>query len=164
MLCVSCYVSHEHMPDQIISQEGYEKLKKELDYLTTVKRREIAERIKAAKELGDLSENAEYSDAKDGQAFNEGRIIELNNILKNLTIVESEYNKNEIAMGSKVTVKTNGEEKQYTIVSFNEADPQEGKISNESPLGVAFLEKKKGDIVKVNTPKGEMEYKIIKID
>ena len=154
----------ENMPDQIISQDGYNKLKKELEHLTNVKRKEIAGRIEKAKELGDLSENAEYQDAKDEQAFNEGRIMEVTNLLKNLTIVEDEHKKNEIAMGSKVTVKNSNGEKEYTIVSFNEADPIAGKISNESPLGVAFLGKKKGDRVKVSTPKGEVEYEIIKIE
>jgi len=152
------------MPDQIISQEGYDKLEKELDYLTVVKRREIADRIQIAKDLGDLSENAEYQDAKDEQAFNEGRIIEITNLIKNLTVVENEHKKNEIAMGSKILAEGNGKSREFTIVSFNEADPLTGKISNESPLGMAFLGKKKKDIIKVNTPKGEVEYKILKIE
>jgi len=152
------------MADQIVSQEGYDKLKKELDYLNGVKRKEIAERIEKAKELGDLSENAEYQDAKDEQAFNEGRVMEITNLLKNLTVVSEDRGKsNEVAMGSKVTVKVNGVEKEYTIVSFNEADPTQGKISNESPLGVAFLYRKKGDVVTVSTPRGEAKYEIIKI-
>ncbi|MFH1822945.1 MAG: transcription elongation factor GreA [Patescibacteria group bacterium] len=152
------------MPDQIISQEGFEKLKEELEFSTKTKRREIAARIEKAKDLGDLSENAEYHDAKDAQAFNEGRIIELEHVLKNVTIVSNGSDKNEIGMGSKITVETNGQEKSYTIVSFNEADPLEGKISNESPLGTAFLNKKKGETITVNTPRGEAKYKIIQID
>ena len=152
------------MADQIISREGHEKLKKELEYITTIKRKEIAERIERAKDMGDLSENAEYSEAKDAQAFNEGRIAEIKTLLKNLTVVSNGGEKGIIGMGSKVTVKTNGEEKEYTIVSFNEVDPMTGKISNESPLGFAFLGKKVGDKVKVDTPKGEIEYKIIKIE
>lgn len=152
------------MPDQIISQEGYSKLKKELDYLIKVKRKEIAARIESAKELGDLSENAEYHDAKDAQAFNEGKIQNVSSLIKNLTVVENDGSKDEITMGSKITVNSNGSEKVYTIVSFNEADPAEGMISNESPLGTAFLGKKKGEKVKVNTPKGELEYMIIKIE
>jgi transcription elongation factor GreA len=159
------YALCENMPDQIISQEGYDKLKKEVDHLINIKRKEIAERIEKAKELGDLSENAEYQDAKDEQAFNEGRIMEITNLLKNLTVIEGDNkNNHEVAMGSNVTVKVNGTEKKYTIVSFNEADPVEGKISNESPLGVAFLGKKKGNKIKVHTPRGESEYEIIKID
>ena len=149
------------MNEQIISQEGYDKLKDELTFLTTIKRKEIAERIEHAKELGDLSENAEYSEAKDAQALNEGRILELTNILKNVTIVQYEDAKDQVLMGSKVTVKSGDKEKQYTIVSFNEADPLAGKISNESPLGVAFLNRKKGDSVEVETPKGVLKYKIL---
>ncbi len=152
------------MNDQIISQEGYDKLKDELTLLTTVKRKEIAERIERAKELGDLSENAEYSEAKDAQALNEGRILELTNTLKNVTVVQHEDSSEQVVMGSKVTVKTGDQEKQYTIVSFNEADPLEGKISNESPLGVSFLNKKKGAAVEVETPRGIVKYKILKIE
>ena len=142
------------MNEQIISQEGYDKLQAELTLLTTVRRKEIAERIERAKELGDLSENAEYSEAKDAQAMNEGRILELTNTLKNVTIVQRNGASNEVAMGSRVTVKVNGNEKEYLIVSFNEADPINGKISNESPLGVAFLHHQKGEEVIVETPKG----------
>ncbi len=111
-----------------------------------------------------MSENAEYSEAKDSQALNEGRVLELINILKNVTVVDNHGGHEEVTMGSKVTVKINGNEKQYTIVSFNEADPLNGKISNESPLGVSFLGKKKGASMKVETPRGVVEYKIIKID
>lgn len=149
--------------EQIISREGYEKLKKELEYLINVKRREIADRIQKAKDMGDLSENAEYAEAKDEQAFNEGRILELEALIKNLTIVENGKDKEKVGMGSKILVKVDNKEKEYTIVSFNEVDPLEGKISNESPLGRAFLDKKAGDKVKVQTPKGEMEYEILKI-
>lgn len=153
------------MNEQIISQEGYDKIKKEMDYLSQVKRREIADRIEKAKELGDLSENAEYSEAKDAQALNEGRILELAGILKNVTVVENGGSKDEVLMGSVVTVKNEkGVEKKYKIVSFNEADPANGEISNESPLGVAFLHHKKNDEVEVETPKGTMKYKITKIE
>ncbi len=152
------------MSEQIITQEGYDKLQDELTNLSTIKRREIAERIERAKDLGDLSENAEYSEAKDAQALNEGRILELTNTLKNVTVVANHAGKEEVTMGSQVTVKCDGKDKQYTIVSFNEADPINGKISNESPLGVAFLGKKKGAVVTVETPRGLVEYKIVKID
>lgn len=152
------------MENQIITQEGYNKLKEELDFLNTSKRKEIAERIERAKDLGDLSENAEYSEAKDAQSLNEGRIIELMNILKNVTVVESSSKeKNEIDMGSKVKVSVNNKERDFVIVSFNEADPMDGKISNESPIGMAFLGKRKGDKVLVETPKGSVEYKIIEV-
>jgi transcription elongation factor GreA len=150
------------MNEQIISQEGYDKLKNELTFLSTVRRKEIAERIERAKELGDLSENAEYSEAKDAQALNEGRILELANTLKNVTVVQHEASE-VVALGSKVTAKSD-KERVFSIVSFNEADPIEGKISNESPLGVAFLGKKKGDVVEVETPRGLVKYKIMKVE
>ena len=152
------------MPDQIISKEGYEKMEKEIEYLSTVKRKEIAESIQKAKDMGDLSENAEYHEAKDAQAYNEGKIIELKATIKNLTVVENGGSRDEIGMGSKITVKAGDKEKVYTIVSFIEVDPLEGKISNESPIGKAFLGKKKGEKVIVETPKGEVEYKILSIE
>ncbi|MDD4901150.1 MAG: transcription elongation factor GreA [Patescibacteria group bacterium] len=151
------------MPDQIISQEGYEKLKKELDERTNVKRLEIATRIEAAKELGDLSENAEYAEAKDEQAFNDGRVAELMALLKNVTVVQNNGDKNKVSMGSHIAVISEGKTKEFTVVSFNEANPAEGKISNESPLGVALLNKKKGDNITVNTPRGPVVYEIIAI-
>lgn len=151
------------MPEQIITQEGHDKLKNELEQLIKVKRPEIAKRIEFAKELGDLSENAEYHEAKDSQAFNDGRIGEITATLKNVTIVKTNGSKKEVAMGSTVIVKANGEKKEFKIVSFNEADPSEGCISNESPLGTAFLGRKKGEKVEVTTPKGISEYKIVKI-
>jgi len=152
------------MDEQIISQEGYDKLVSELAYLQKDKRREIAERIQKAKDMGDLSENAEYSEAKDAQAFNEGRIAELIQVIKNSTIVKNGAGRDSIGMGSKVTVSSAGKERTFTIVSFNEADPSEGKISNESPLGRAFLDKKKGDMVIADTPRGKVEYKILNIE
>ena len=151
------------MPDQIISPDGYDKLKKELDDRLNVKRLEIASRIEAAKELGDLSENAEYAEAKNEQAFNDGRITELTTLLKNVTVVRNNHDKNKISMGSRVLAEVEGQTKEFTIVSFNEANPVEGKISNESPIGVAFLGKKKGDTIAVNTPRGQVVYKIIDI-
>jgi transcription elongation factor GreA len=152
------------MPEQIITQEGYDKLKNELEYLKTVRRKEIAERIQLAKDMGDLSENAEYSEAKDAQAFNEGRIAELSHSLKNLTIVKNGSNKNSVGMGSKIIVQSNGSKKELTIVSFNQADPLSGKISNESPLGKAFINKSKGAKVSVETPRGIIEYEILEIE
>jgi transcription elongation factor GreA len=151
------------MSDQIISKEGFEKLQKEFDFCTTTKRKEIAQRIEKAKELGDLSENAEYQDAKEAQAFNEGRIAEIKNLLKNVTVVQNGNHGDTIGMGSEVILKVNGQEKRYTIVSFNEVDPLEGKISNESPLGKALIGKKKGDKANVSTPKGDSEYEILKV-
>lgn len=151
------------MPDQIITQDGYNKLKEEHDYLSTVRRKEIADRIEKAKELGDLSENAEYGEAKDAQALNEGRILELSAMLKNVTIVDKVTDSEHVAMGSEVVAKIDDKEKHYKIVSFNESDPLNGLISNESPLGVAFIGKKKGDSVDVETPRGLVHYKIVKV-
>lgn len=151
------------MSEQIISQEGYQKLVEELELLSVERRREIAERIERAKELGDLSENAEYSDAKEAQAFNEGRIIELSNLLKTIVVADRPSG-GKVGMGSKLTVKSGGVEKKFTIVSFNEADPINGKISNESPIGQAFLNHISGDKVKVQTPRGEVEYQIIMVE
>lgn len=151
------------MSDQIISQEGYDKLKKELNERIGVKRSEIASRIESAKELGDLSENAEYAEAKDEQAFNDGRIGELMALLKNVTVVQNNQDKHKIGMGSKVMAEIDGKIKEFIIVSFNEANPSEGKISNESPLGVAFLGKKKGEKITVNTPRGSAIYEILDV-
>ncbi len=150
------------MSDQIISKEGYEKLNEEYQELVKVKRREIADRIQKAKDMGDLSENAEYSEAKDAQALNEGRIIELDSLLKNVVVVESKKT-DEVSLGSVLTVKADGKERTFEIVSFNEVDPPTGKISNESPIGQAFLGKSKGDTVDVQTPRGVIQYKILKI-
>lgn len=150
------------MASSIISREGYQKLVDEFNILTTQRRREIAERIEQAKELGDLSENAEYSDAKEDQAFNEGRILELSNLLKTLIVVDPPAD-GRVGMGSKLVVETNSGQKEFTIVSFNEADPVNGKISNESPLGQALLNHQAGDKVKVNTPKGYIEYTIVSV-
>jgi transcription elongation factor GreA len=113
--------------------------------------------------LGDLSENAEYADAKEAQAFNEGRIAEIAGLLKNIQVVSANA-KGLIGMGSKVTAETNGQTKVFTVVSFNEADPLTGKISNESPLGIAINNKKAGDTVNFQTPKGESQYKILKVE
>ncbi|HNQ45269.1 MAG TPA: transcription elongation factor GreA [bacterium] len=151
------------MASSIISREGYQKLVDELNILTTQRRREIAERIEQAKELGDLSENAEYSDAKEDQAFNEGRILELSNLLKNLIVVDPPAD-GRVGMGSKLVVETNSGQKEFTIVSFNESDPLDGKISNESPLGRALLNHVAGDKIRVNTPKGYVEYTIISVN
>lgn len=151
------------MSDQIISPEGYDKLKKELDDRVSIKRLEIAARIESAKELGDLSENAEYAEAKDEQAFNDGRVCELMALLKNVTVVQSKGDKNKVSMGSRVAAMAEGKTKKFIIVSFNEANPAEGKISNESPLGVAFLGRKKGEKITVNTPRGQAIYEIIDI-
>ena len=145
------------------SVEGLEKLKKELEERETVIRPEIAHRISEAKELGDLSENAEYSEAREAQGMNEGRIAELQDILKHGEIISANHQHKIVEVGSTVTAKSNDKERQFTIVGPSESNPAQGYISNESPLGSAFLGKKKGDEFEVLVPSGKMKYKIIDI-
>jgi len=152
------------MAKTFVSQEGLEKLKKELYELENVKRWEVAERIKTAKELGDLSENVEYADAKDEQAFLEGRIMELKEKIKNAVVSGQKSNGEMIVLGSMVKVEFKKKQLDFEIVSANEVEPGKGKISPESPLGRAFLNKKKGEIVTVETPSGKIQYKIIDIN
>jgi len=153
------------MQDQtFITKEGLKKLEEELEQLKTVKRKEVALRIQEAKELGDLSENAAYSDAKDEQAFLEGRVQEIETTLRTATVIAKDDNSENVQVGSTIRVQGNGEEKQFTIVGSNEADPIKGLISNQSPLGRAFLGKKSGDRVAIDAPKGMIEYEIIEIN
>mgnify|MGYP001611067775 CR=1 FL=1 len=149
--------------DQYFSQEGLEKLKKELEGRITVLRPEIATRIKEAKELGDLSENAEYDAAKDAQSSNEGRLEEIKSILENAVIIESTNGSGVVRVGSSVKVESKNGEQTFAIVGAAESDPVKGFISNESPLGAAFLGHKKGDSIEVKTPKGVTEYKILEV-
>ncbi len=149
--------------DTFITKEGLAKLKTELAELKNTKRSEIAERIQTAKELGDLSENAEYVEAKNEQAFVEGRIMEIETILRNATVIEKTSNNGIVEVGSRIKIMENQDEREYMIVGSNEADPKEGKISNESPLGQAFLGKKKGDIVEIELPKGTKRIEIVAI-
>ncbi len=149
--------------DTFITKEGLAKLKTELAELKNTKRSEIAERIQTAKELGDLSENAEYVEAKNEQAFVEGRIMEIETILRNATVIEKTSNNGVVEVGSRIKIMENQDEREYMIVGSNEADPKEGKISNESPLGQAFLGKKKGDIVEIELPKGTKRIEIVAI-
>lgn len=146
--------------------EGKEKLEAELEELKTVKRKEIVERIKIAREFGDLSENSEYESAKDEQAFVEGRINTLEQMLRNAQIIDnSNFAADEVAIGRTVTFVElpEGEEEEYTIVGKAEADPFSGKISNESPIAKALIGNKKGDTVVINTPAGDMNVKITSI-
>jgi transcription elongation factor GreA len=147
-----------------LTEEGLEKLKKELNDLKNIKRREISERIQEAKELGDLSENAEYVEAKNDQAFAEGRILEVESILKHATIIKQKVKSHgTVQVGSKIKIEDAGATKEYYIVGSNEADPAQGKISNESPIGQAFLGKKIGDVVEINVPQGTKKFKIMNI-
>ena len=151
------------MVEKIVTPAGFKKYKDELEMLKTVKRREIAERVKAAKEQGDLSENAEYAAAKDEQAHVEGRIEELEQILKVVKVVEPKEKSGSVSIGSTVSVQLGGQSVDYELVSSNEADPTAGKISIESAVGKALLGKKKGDRVTVTTPGGEVEYTVEKV-
>jgi transcription elongation factor GreA len=146
-----------------VSSEGLEKLKEELHQLKTVRRREVATKIETAKALGDLSENAEYHEAKDELGFIEGRIMEIENILKNVSLIEQGGSSGMVRIGSHIVVEMNGKKKEYTIVGSDEADPLQGKISNESPLGNAFLGHANGDRVSVTTPGGTQTYRILEI-
>lgn len=147
-----------------ITKEGLDKLKKELGDLKNVKRKEIAWRIQEAKELGDLSENAEYAEAKNEQSFIEGRISELENILRNVTIIDEQKRDNDkVTLGSKIKVKFDGRQLTFVIVGPDEISPEEGKISHQSPIGRAFLGKKIGETIQIEVPNGVKEYKIISI-
>lgn len=150
----------------IVSKEGFEKLEKELDYLRTTKRAEIAEKIKVALGFGDLSENSEYDEAKNAQAENEGKISELENKIRYAKIIdESEIDTKTVQVGNIVKVHDEeyDEDVTYTIVGSTEVNLAENKISNESPVGAALLGKKKNDMVEVKTPGGIAKYKILSI-
>ncbi len=151
------------MDKKVLTKQGLEKLKEELEYLKTDKRKEISERIKIAQEFGDLSENAEYHEAKDEQAFTEGRILELEHLIKTSEVAEENINKDIIGIGSKVIVEKDDHELSFTIVGSTEADPASGKISLDAPLGSALLNKKVGDEVEVELPGGLVKYKVIDI-
>lgn len=145
----------------LLTPEGKQKLEEELTYLTVEKRLQVAERIRQAKEEGDLRENAEYDDAKLEQGFVEGRIRELEYLLKNVQIIEPQGGST-IGVGSTVTIREEGSEldETYTLVGATEASPGEGRISNESPLGQALLGKKRGRKVNVNTPGGKVMFEV----
>jgi len=145
-----------------VTSDGLEKLREELDDLVNVQRKKIAAALKEAKEFGDLSENASWDDAKERQAFIEGRIAEIENILKNAVAIEK-GKVDIVAVGSTVHVELEEGEQQFSIVGSTEADPELGKISNESPIGKALLGKKPGDEVEVQVPAGTITYKITKI-
>jgi len=148
---------------KFITEDGQKKIKDELEYRKTTLRQDIANAIKEAKEQGDLTENAEYSEAKRQQSENEARIAELEFMLKDSTVVSYEKGSSTVQMGSKVKVKFSGGEMEFQIVGSNEANPSEMKISNESPMGKGFLGKKKGDSVEVETPGGKKKYKILDV-
>ena len=153
------------MPDKPVplTREGLAKLEKELEYLRTVRRQEVAERIHAAKELASTQNNAEYEDAKNEQAFVEGRILTLEKITQNAELINEEeaHRSKKVQLGSKVTVLTaRGTKETYTIVGSAEAEPKEGRISNESPVGRALIGKGVGDAVHVEAPAGAIRLTI----
>lgn len=147
-----------------LTKDGIEKLKLELEDLIKNKRIEIAARLKEAKEYGDLSENVQYDDAKDQQAFIEGRIAELEHILRYAKEIKSPKKSDNVTLGSTVHLEIEGGKHRYTIVGSTEANPDEGKISNESPIGRALLGRKHGDEVEIEVPSGTMVYKIVGIE
>jgi transcription elongation factor GreA len=155
------------MSEQVLlTEKGYEKLEDELEKLTTEKRREIAKRIKVAREFGDISENSEYDDAKNEQAFVEGRIKEIKHIIDNAKIVkDDEISNDKVNVGTTVRLHNLDEDEfvNYELVGTAEADPLEHKISNKSPIGKAIFEKTVGEKIKVEVPKGKMHYEIISI-
>ena len=150
----------------LLTPAGLKKLEEELEYLKSVKRREVAERIKLAISYGDISENSEYEDAKNEQAFVEGRIITLEKMLRNARVIhEEEVDTQVVSIGSKVKVRDVEfrEDVEYVIVGSAESDPMENKISNESPVGKALLGKKVGSKVEVQVPAGKIEYEVLEI-
>lgn len=147
-----------------VTPEGLEKIKSDLDYLKTTKRKDIASRIASAKELGDLSENAEYSEAKEEQSLMESKILELEETLRRVKMIEKPKGSKTVVIGSHIEVENaSGQKQEFDIVGSNEANPGDGKISNESPLGKAFLGHKLHDVVDVVAPKGVTQYTIKKI-
>ena len=150
----------------LLTPDGLAKLEKELEYLKTVKRREVAARIRQALEFGDISENSEYDDAKNEQAFTEGRIASLEKMLRNARVIdEDKVGTDIVTLGARVRLKDldSGAEFEYTIVGSAEADPAASRISNESPVGKAVMGQKVGAVVEVNAPAGVLRYEIVGI-
>lgn len=154
------------MAKKQMSREGYEKLEKQLEYLVTVRRTEVAQKLKEARAFGDLSENAEYDEAKNEQGILEAQIAELENTITNADVVDNDkISVNEVGIGSVVKIRQSGKEhvEKLQIVGTTEAEPLNGKISDESPIGRAILKKHQGDIFTVEAPIGELQFEIIEI-
>lgn len=154
------------MKEVILTPEGYEKLKSEIEHLSTDKRREVADRIRVAREFGDISENAEYDDAKNEQAMLEHKIAQLEERLVNARVIETDdVDLSVVSIGAKVRLKDvdANQTVEYIIVGSAEANPAEAKLSNESPVGKAIIGKKKGETVEVSAPRGSLKYKIMDI-
>ncbi|MBI3495437.1 transcription elongation factor GreA [Candidatus Berkelbacteria bacterium] len=151
------------MKQVVISQEGLQKLQDELKHLKEVRRPEVIARIQQAREYGDLSENAEYDDARNEQSFIEGRIQELEEMIKNAQVIEKSNGRGKAVVGSVITVKMDGKTEKYTLVGSQEADPLNGKISIESPIGRALLDHGKGETIEVEAPRGKLRYQILSV-
>ena len=154
------------MKEIVLTPEGYEKLKQEIEYLQTEKRREVAERIRVAREFGDIAENAEYDDAKNEQAMLEHRIATLEERLRDARVIDKKsVPKDVVSVGSHVKLRDVDAKKtfEYDIVGSAEANPAENKLSNESPVGKAIMGHKKGDVVEVSAPRGTTKFKILEI-
>ena len=154
------------MKEIILTPDGHKKLQEEIEHLSTVRRREVAERIRVAREFGDIAENAEYDAAKNDQAHLEARIAVLEERLKNSRVVtKKEIRSGEVSVGTKVRLKDMGSNKtvEYHVVGSAEANPAEMKLSNESPVGKAIMGRKKGDVVEVSAPRGALKFKIMEI-
>jgi len=147
-----------------LTRSGREKLERELEGLKNVRRPEVIERIKRSKDYGDLSENAEYEDARNEQSFVEGRIQEIEYILKYAEVIENGKSGSAVRLGARVTVEMEGDQLAYEIVDSTEADPSAGKISSASPIGSALMGKKAGEKVVANTPGGELNVTILKVE
>ncbi len=150
----------------VLTAEGLKRIEQELERLRTVDRKEVAERIRESKDFGELSENSEYEDAKNQQAFVEGRILELKRVLHNALVIDADEVKTDsVGIGSKVKVRDldTKDEWVYTIVGSIEADPAEDRISNESPVGETLMDRKVGEKLTIETPAGQMHLKIVKI-
>lgn len=148
---------------KLLTPEGLDKLKKELEELKNIKRPAMAERIKLARDFGDLSENAEYHEAKEEQGFIEGRIMELEQLIKTAVVVKRKQNNDIVCVGTRVTVAKDGQNLEFCIVGSTEADPINRKISCESPLGLALMDHAVGNTVEVDLPSGKVQYKILSI-
>ncbi len=157
------WITYKYMP-RMYTPEGLKKLQTELEERKMATRHAIAEAIKEAKEQGDLSENAEYSEAKRQQDENESRIAELETLLRDAVLADPKVRSSEVNMGSKLLVKISSKELAFEIVGSNEVDPARGKISNESPLGKAFMGRKKGDQVEIQAPAGMVKYEILQVN
>jgi transcription elongation factor GreA len=157
----------QRVKEVILTPEGYERLKQEIDYLRGDKRREVADRIRVAREFGDIAENAEYDDAKNEQAMLEHRIAQLEERLLNARVIDKkEISKDVVSIGSRVKLKDMETNKsvEYHIVGSAEANPSENKLSNESPVGKAIIGHKKGEVVEVAAPRGKLKFKILGIE